>query len=263
MTTNNDYKIYEGIIKVYKDGRVDTVDESERDKIKPRVSVVYVGNLGIYQAKLTFNCPKSNYLTKSRVFAKILAELFIDDLPKGRWYTYEIDGDCYNISLDNVGIKKHSDLISNYYDKADVFVCECCNKEMKLVVNTIVTVVNGKKYCNKCHIAYQKNKEQVEKRSSKSFKEFSHIDLDRTILNEKLKKQVKLRKEGKTLQEIGDMYGVSRESIRLNMNKARKYGGLNRDICRSCNSEIFSTHYDNYELYLKNKLCKDCYNELH
>lgn len=249
------YKIYEDCIKVYKSGKVEYLND---EKVNPRIQMIENKNLGRKRADLIFNDPKKNYKRKAHSFLKVLGTLFLD-LPKDKFFVfYPKDNDFSNYTLDNIIAVPQSEITRESYRKNTKFKCTKCQSLTNITPRNKEKSHVKLELCTKCYHNHLNQQKFKKIKLNEIKKEFEKIDLENTALTENQIEILNLRLQGKTLQEIGERFNVTREYIRLRLKTIKELGEYPQIKCKECGNKCYTKTVNQYLKTLKNQVCKNC-----
>lgn len=247
------YKIYENFLKVYEDGTVESLVRPER--VKAKVITRYIKNLDRERADLTFYDPNNNYKQRSRSFLPIMVRLFKNDLPSS-WVAYHKDGDTTNCSLSNIEVVSKTEILKDFYNSLTTYDCKECDKEV--IIKTQKYPYHDTQQCHNCYYS-QLNIEMRKQSKLESIKEeFSHVDVENTIAKPQQVEILKLRLQGKTYHEIGEVFDISYEAVRQHLSTIRRIGHFNKFNCKVCGEVYQPQTYIKIGTYVKTQTCKKC-----
>ena len=196
-----------GNLEIHEDGTVYRIKKDGKQEVKPTVMKVH----GSDRLVVTY---MENGIQKRPYLSREIAKRFV---PNERGYDIVSfkDGDSSNVSADNlIWISKEQQVTHAVQNrKYNQKICKKCGKRYD----------GTRQSCPKCD-RIEKEKEIAEAKERKRLEEirelYAHIDKD--ALSVEWKFILESRLAGKTLQDIGDKKGVSRERIRQILKKIEK-----------------------------------------
>lgn len=195
-----------GKFEVFENGDVYRIN---KDSTKTKCTITNTGKNKNYK---TVSCQVDGK-QKNFYVHRLVAEAFIPN-PLNLPQVYHLDGNPANNDIKNLKWCTPKDCINLSYASGKLHPLN--NAEPCKICGTATNAKDG--ICPACKLS-QKQAKKEEARVDKLQEDLACIDLNG--LNEKEKEIVKMRISGMTLQEIGDVYGYTREYIRTIIERAK------------------------------------------
>lgn len=218
-----------GLFQVFENGRIFRITEHGKEECS------YIKN------NQTGYCSVSRMVDgKQKPFYvhRLLAIAFVPN-PTNKPLVAFKDNDRTNLSIDNLVWRTHSEQAQIMYQKkiidpyAKGITCKVCG------VNTR----NEDHYCFSCRSELQR-KEKRRMTKQKRIDEVSHIDF--AILTKRQREICELRKEGKTIGEIAEEVGITRQGVSSILKTAQKRAEKYKEFKKQKQKEqdVFSREND-------------------
>lgn len=189
-----------GLFKVYPSGEIYKKKKGQWEK-------AYVGVNKIRNSKYQLVSTMENNKQVTAYVSRLMAEAFIPN-PENKPNVAHLDGDSSNDNIDNLVWVTPKERAQMFVDMGRGRKLEDAGKPCIICGGLTVTKDGICPKCKNDKKIYEKQLEQLEK-AKRKFK-----DVNTEYLSKRDQIIVEMRMKGKTLQEIGDRLGITRERVR-------------------------------------------------
>lgn len=255
---NEEYKIYNEGIKVYKNGTVEPLNENFA-YLKPRIEITRNRQRNKEFAVLSFiNNVETQRRSRHSMYL-IMATLFLD-FNKEEFRQFRIlpkDKDITNCNLDNLEIVTLDEYTKMRHEKLGKVTCINCSKKYQRLEKSTKRPHQEENLCKPCYLSKKRYSNSRKKRATKMDNKYSNINPDNSPMSDLLKDILSLRKQGHTLKEIGDMYQVSRTAIQQRFHQILNLDNLPKIFCKECGKEITVSSLREYKIEKIYRVCEN------
>lgn len=189
-----------GLFKVYPSGEIYKKKNGQWEK-------AHIGVNKIRNSKYQLVSTMENSKQVTAYVSRLMAEAFVPN-PENKPNVVHLDGDSSNDNIDNLAWMTHKERAQTFVDMGRGRKLEDAGKPC-IICGELTVTKDG--ICPKCKNNKKLYKKQLEKLEIVREK-FRDVKMEHLSKRDRI--IVEMRMKGKTLQEIGDRLGITRERVR-------------------------------------------------